>query len=228
MTALAQMLLSDRVPQCLLFKQGTFEDAIAFSKRLFGSEHEGKITSGNHPDLHLILPEEKSDLHPMATIQKLIREVALPPYESKVKLFLLIDAEKMLPSASNALLKTLEEPPEDTYFLLLSNHPDRLLPTIVSRLRPVSFQGEEIPSIDLSPYLEMARNEEWDTLLDTLSALEQENPQSVFKACLESISDPAPFQKMSHIIAEGQTALEHHVKPKTVYLQMLLKMAKVC
>ena len=52
-----------------------------------------------------------------------------------MRVVILYPAEALNAAASNALLKTLEEPPPHTIFLLVSNRPDRLLPTILSRCR---------------------------------------------------------------------------------------------
>nr|NGX59377.1 DNA polymerase III subunit gamma/tau [Chlamydiota bacterium] len=139
-----------KVPQSLLLIGAKKKDGLDFCKQLLGPTHIAKIDSGNHPDLHHYIPEGKSGLHPMANMQRLIRETALPPFEAKRKIFLIEEAEKMLPSSSNALLKTLEEPPEGAYFLLLSDHPDLLLPTILSRLYPLSYQIQEIPPLDVT------------------------------------------------------------------------------
>ncbi len=75
----------------------------------------------------------------MENIRKLIDEVALPPYEAPVKVFIIHDAHQMLPYSSNALLKTFEEPSLHSYFILLTSALDAMLPTIVSRCRKVPF-----------------------------------------------------------------------------------------
>lgn len=222
LSTLDQMFLSKRVSHSLLFSGGRLEDANAFAKKLLGPSHEAKIASGNHPDLHIYQPEEKSGLHSMVNIQKLIREMALPPFESKIKIFIIEHFEKMLPSGSNALLKTLEEPPEDTYFILLSDHPSWIPPTILSRLTPISFGEQEIESLDIDPYLTMAKRGDWDELLDALKNLEEVDPQRFFYAILQSIKDPDKFQNISTLIAEAQQALDHNVKPRTVFLNILV------
>ncbi|NGX37470.1 MAG: DNA polymerase III subunit gamma/tau [Chlamydiae bacterium] len=207
---------------CLLIGASR-SDALALAKELIGS---AKIDSGNHPDLHIYIPEGKSDLHPMANMQTLIREMALPPFESPCKVFLIEDAEKMLPSASNALLKTLEEPSPDTFFILLTNHPDRLLPTVRSRLHPISYTQIDPEAFDLSPYLSLAQNEKWDALLDALPNLEEENPTTLFKGFLTWVAEqknPNLFQKASALIVTSQKALDHNVKLRTVLLNLFLE-----
>lgn len=98
-----------------------------------------KSTKAQHPDLHVLHPDPDSDQHPVATLRQLIDETFLPPFEAPCKVFIIHDIEKMLPTSSNTLLKTLEEPPSDTQFILLTSQPSMLLPTILSRCSKVPF-----------------------------------------------------------------------------------------
>jgi len=214
-----------QIPNSLLLTGASRSQAIELAKQLLGPSH--KIDSGNHPDLHYYTPEGKSGLHPIVNIHQMIAEMALPPFEAKRKVFILEDAEKMLPSASNALLKTLEEPNEDTHFLLLSNHSDRLLPTIVSRLFPLQFTHEEPKGTDFSPYISLASQGQWDKLIDELP---DECPEDFMKSCLEwtaSQKNPSLFLKVSAYVEEAEKALQHHLKPKTVFLNLLLKVERL-
>src|SRR4051812_45551847 len=61
------------------------------------------------------------------------------PHEGRALVFIVRDADELTVSAANALLKTLEEPGKDTYFMLLTSRPNRLLDTIRSRTLPVRF-----------------------------------------------------------------------------------------
>src|SRR5213596_1715426 len=77
--------------------------------------------------------------HGIAAVRLLLRRLALTPALSRRKVFLIGDAERLVPqtgaeAAANALLKALEEPPADTVFMLTSSEPDALLPTIQSRV----------------------------------------------------------------------------------------------
>lgn len=208
--------------QSLLFIGAKREDANLFCKQLLGPSHVAKIDSGNHPDIHYYVPEGKSGQHLMATIQKMIQETVLPPFEAPYKIFVIEEAEKMLPSSSNALLKTLEEPSPDTYFLLLSNHPDLLLPTILSRLQPLSFSREEIAPLDLRTYFSYAEKGEWDQLLDSISELEKEDPKAIFHGFLTYKKNSQNLEKLSQSILDAQKALDHNVRPRTVYLHLFL------
>lgn len=61
------------------------------------------------------------------------------PHEGRALVFIIREAEMLTPPAANSLLKTLEEPPERTHFVLITSRPNRLLDTIRSRTLPVRF-----------------------------------------------------------------------------------------
>ena len=68
---------------------------------------------------------------------QLLKLVSLKAFEARFKIVLIWLPELMHPAAANAVLKLLEEPPPATVFLLVSYEPERLLPTILSRVQPV-------------------------------------------------------------------------------------------
>jgi DNA polymerase-3 subunit delta' len=141
--ALTRMAAQNSVPNTLIFcgQDGVGKSlfAIAMAELLMGSCHAPKLATHNHPDLHIFRPEGKSAIHTMESMRKLIDEVALPPFEAPVKVFILHDAHQMLPTSSNALLKSLEEPSPHSYFILLTNSADAMLPTLLSRCRKIAF-----------------------------------------------------------------------------------------
>lgn len=109
-----------------------------------------KLEKGSHPDLHIYKPEGKTGMHSIDGMRQFSGEVYMPPMEAKRKVFVLIDAERMLPYSANALLKTFEEPSSDTLIILVSSKPSALLPTILSRCRKLYFHAlanEEIVQI---------------------------------------------------------------------------------
>jgi DNA polymerase III subunit delta' len=80
--------------------------------------------------------------HFVATARLLQRRAALTPVVARKKVFLLAEADRLVPQeasqeAANALLKLLEEPPADTQLILTVVDPNRLLPTVRSRLVPL-------------------------------------------------------------------------------------------
>ncbi|MCI0752061.1 MAG: DNA polymerase III subunit delta, partial [Flammeovirgaceae bacterium] len=91
--------------------------------------------------------EDKQALISREESREIIKTLSLKPFESPVKVMIIWQPEFMHPSAANGILKILEEPSPHTYFLLVSNAAERLLPTIISRTQIVSvplLQDEEV------------------------------------------------------------------------------------
>ncbi len=82
--------------------------------------------------------EDKTPIISREDGREIIRSLSLKPFESLSKVMIIWLPETMHPSAANSILKLLEEPPAHTYFLLVSEAADRLLPTVVSRTQSVS------------------------------------------------------------------------------------------
>ena len=91
-----------------------------------------------HPDLVWIAP--KGVQHMVEEVrERVIRAAVYRPYEGGKRVFVIEAAEAMRDESQNALLKTLEEPPEFVHLILLSSEPAALLETIASRCQPVDF-----------------------------------------------------------------------------------------
>lgn len=97
------------------------------------------IAAKTHSDVYWVRPESKSRRIEVDQIRDFERAVSLKSGGARTKVGVIVDADCMNESASNAFLKTLEEPPDRTLILLLTNEPQRLLPTILSRCLRVSF-----------------------------------------------------------------------------------------
>lgn len=97
-----------------------------------------RIAAGQHPDVALITPEEKTVIT-IDQIRRLSERAALRAYEGPVKVWILDPAHEMQEPAANAFLKTLEEPPAGSLFILVTTARSALLPTIRSRCQEVRF-----------------------------------------------------------------------------------------
>jgi DNA polymerase III subunit delta' len=75
----------------------------------------------------------------MEGARRLRRDLHLRPYEAARRVYLVLDAHLLRDESANALLKSLEEPPEYGVFVLVSDHAGRMLPTILSRVQQVPF-----------------------------------------------------------------------------------------
>lgn len=91
-----------------------------------------KIFSGNHPDFITVDDPEKKTVT-VDLIRQARSDIYIQPNESEYKIYLFPRAQDMGLPGQNALLKVLEEPPKYGIFLLLTDNPDKLLPTVRSR-----------------------------------------------------------------------------------------------
>jgi len=96
-----------------------------------------KIGSGNHADIIRVRPS--GAFIKIAQIRELAHTLTMKPYEAKIRVVIISDAQAMNPAASNALLKILEEPPGRTMLVLIATGKSALLPTIVSRCQCIGF-----------------------------------------------------------------------------------------
>ena len=106
-----------------------------------------KIAGGIHPDVVTLAREGVMLMVPIESVRnQVIARVGFPPHEGEVRMFIVDEATAMAPPTANALLKTLEEPPPRTLFVLCTTAPDQLLPTIRSRCQRVRFAaGNALP-----------------------------------------------------------------------------------
>ena len=91
-----------------------------------------QFDTGNHPDVAWVT-HEKASIGVDEIRSQLVEPMLIKPYHSKYKVYIVDDAELLTVQAQNALLKTIEEPPEYGVILLLSANPDSFLQTIRSR-----------------------------------------------------------------------------------------------
>jgi DNA polymerase-3 subunit delta' len=101
-----------------------------------------QVEGGNQPDIKYVT-HEKVSLGVDDIRTQVNEDVLIKPYSSPYKIYIIPDGEKMTEQAQNALLKTIEEPPEYAVFLLLTDNINTFLPTILSRcvtlqLKPVA------------------------------------------------------------------------------------------
>jgi DNA polymerase-3 subunit delta' len=89
--------------------------------------------SDNHPDIIWVTHEKPNTISVDDIRTQVNSDVGIKPYSSAHKIYLISEAEKMTVQAQNAILKTLEEPPEYAVIILLVTNVNALLPTIISR-----------------------------------------------------------------------------------------------
>jgi DNA polymerase-3 subunit delta' len=148
---LDKYLRGRQVPSALLFTGpkgvGKKKSAFSLAKALNCEDNPGlgctscvscvKIDRSLHPDIHFFTDE--TGAIKIEDIRKLQRQITLKPYEARAKVFIIDNAHKMGPEASNAILKILEEPPEHSHIILISDKPFLLFKTVISRCQIVKF-----------------------------------------------------------------------------------------
>lgn len=90
-----------------------------------------------HPDLHII--ENGQAQIKIDDIRSVIREASFRPYEGAMKIFIIDNAHKLNPDAANSLLKILEEPPKDVLIILITDKPQNIIKTVLSRCKIIKF-----------------------------------------------------------------------------------------
>lgn len=105
------------------------------------------VASGNHPDLFWVQPESEAGRLKVEQVRELQRHLSLTPNMATHRVAVLDRFDQATPSAANALLKTLEEPPDFVVLILLAPDTDSLLPTIVSRCQVVPLRPIPVPQI---------------------------------------------------------------------------------
>ena len=103
-----------------------------------------QITLGTHPD---VIEIDAASNNGVDEIRDLIEKVKYAPTQGKYKVYIVDEFHMMSPSASNALLKTLEEPPTHVIFIIATTEPHKILPTIISRCQRFDFTKLSVPDI---------------------------------------------------------------------------------
>lgn len=143
--------------------RGNAQDLVAkILEKLFPNELE-QVRAGTHPDVVMLGPSGKSRTIKVAKTQSdpspgmrdaIIEPMALAAFSGGWKVGIIYSADRLQPTAANAFLKSLEEPTPKTMYLLLTDQPDAILPTIISRsqridlpLPPGILEGEDYEEV---------------------------------------------------------------------------------
>lgn len=156
------------------------------------------VQEGSHPD---IIEIDAASNNGVDEVRDLIEKVKYAPLKGKYKIYIIDEVHMMSAGAFNALLKTIEEPPEHVIFIFATTEPQKVLPTIISRCQRYDFTKVEFP--------EMKKGLE--------NVLEQEKIQyepEVIRL-ISSLADGGMRDALSildQVIAYAQTDLKaHHV-----------------
>lgn len=107
-----------------------------------------RIEKHIHPDVKFFGLDKAIDA---ATASKIVDDSNYSPFESDKKVFMIFNANLMNEAAQNKILKTIEEPPRNTFFILSASSANKLLPTIISRVKQIEL--DEIKTEDICKLL---------------------------------------------------------------------------
>ena len=105
-----------------------------------------------HPDIHRLMPEKKTRIISVEAMrERMIEPMEKTTFMGGWKAGVVLGADRLRTESANAFLKTLEEPPPHTLFLLLSERPEQLLPTIISRCQRIDLPDARAQQLE-EPY----------------------------------------------------------------------------
>ena len=149
-------------------------------EKLFPDERD-QIASGVHPDVVTLEPEGKKRIITIDSMRnRIVVPMATTSFSGGWKVGVISGADRLNTESANAFLKSLEEPPPKTMYFLLTDQPDAILPTIVSRtqridlkLPPGLLEGEEYDTV-----AEAFAAKDATRLADVLDSLVEEAPEA--------------------------------------------------
>jgi DNA polymerase-3 subunit delta' len=121
----------DKCSSCLRISQSKFSDYTD------ADDNKKRLIRSDHLDVALARPYNR--ILRIGPMRELEQEANFRPFEGKARIFIIEDAAKLNEASSNALLKTLEEPPRTSHLILITSRPASLLPTIRSRCQMIRF-----------------------------------------------------------------------------------------
>ena len=156
---------NDRVSNAYIFNGedgcGKAMIARAFAEALLCEMHSGEgcgqchmclqTASDNNPDIVWVKHEKPASIGVDDVREQLVDDIQIKPYNGGRKVYIIDEAEKMTTQAQNAILKTIEEPPEYGVIIFLTNNAQTFLPTIISRC--VIFNLKPLRTDEIKTYL---------------------------------------------------------------------------
>ncbi len=147
---LKNAIYQNKIAHAYLFcgPRGTGKTSIAkiFAKMLNCEDEQNKpcgtcmncqmVKNGNHPD---IIEIDAASNNGVDEVRNLIDKVKYAPLQGKYKVYIIDEVHMMSTGAFNALLKTIEEPPEHVIFIFATTEPNKVIPTIISRCQRYDF-----------------------------------------------------------------------------------------
>ncbi len=229
LSELCQRAAKASLPPALLIAGPKGIGKLVFA-RLFANKLLG-LKDSFHPDYLELSPEEDKKNITVDQVRSLIHHLSQTAHGGGYKIVVIYPAESMNIAASNALLKTLEEPQGKTLIILCSHQPSRLVPTIISRCQRVKLQ---MPTrAEAEDFLNM-HCEDGEMIKKTLditgnrplSALEiiQNDTIKFYEDCFDHLTEVVEHKKNPIALAEiwAKSDVEEYVNLMQVYLMKMI------
>lgn len=154
--SLQECIQQDRVAHALLIRGpkgvGKTQFAIRYAHRLLCQSPQAEhacgqcsacalLAAGTHPDFQILAPEEEGKAIKVDRVRHVIQDMTLTPQFGGYRVVVIDRADALNANAANALLKSLEEPPEGTVIILVTDRPHQLPATIRSRCRSLAIRA---------------------------------------------------------------------------------------
>ncbi len=142
-----------RMPHALLLtgtpEAGTYSLALALARELNGANADSPENL-RHPMCRVLRPGSKIRTITIDAVRSVEPFLTLKAEEGATKLVIMLEADRLIEESANAFLKTLEEPPPQTLIILITEYPNYLLPTILSRCVRVDLRTTD-SALNLTP-----------------------------------------------------------------------------
>ena len=127
--------------------------ALELTERILKDIFVTHVEDRANPDIHWLSPEKKSRIISVESMRdKIIDPMEKTSFSGGWKAGVILGADRLRKESANAFLKTLEEPPPKTLFFLLTENPEQLLPTIISRCQRIDLDDARRRGL-LEPWL---------------------------------------------------------------------------
>lgn len=145
----AYLFVSEDENYLYKFSEQVAKLLINLNEKEYEEKNNLRIEKHIHPDVKFFGLDKNIDA---LTVSKIVEDANYSPFESDKKIFLLFNVQDMNEASQNKILKTIEEPPQNTYFILAGSSTSKLLQTIISRVKQIKL--DEIKTDDIRDLLE--------------------------------------------------------------------------
>jgi len=185
-----------------------------------------RVIRDTHPDFIPVKVLNDNSKISINQVEEIISSSSYSPVEAEKKLYVISRAEDLSREGANSLLKILEDPPDFVYFLLLTESPNGLLPTIISRCQQLPKGGTTVDGMkkildskglgeeEVNYLIEVVNKKA--TLLDELLAQEFENPLEKRRGFLEEYENLDPVE-LSDRLSNSSNFIERDVLSRLIF-----------